>query len=74
MRHPPTIALVAPWPKRWSISQDLSYKIRVFTLVTEGGPYYALYPGLVIMARLNGRATSLPLALWLPLVRQPWYL
>jgi Na+/proline symporter len=27
MRHPPTIALVALWPKQWSICRDLSYKI-----------------------------------------------
>jgi hypothetical protein len=33
MRHPPIIALVALWPKWWSIYRDLSFKIRVFALV-----------------------------------------
>src|SRR5277367_6695272 len=33
MRHPPTIALVALWPKQWLIYRDLSFKIRVFALV-----------------------------------------
>jgi hypothetical protein len=32
MRHPPTIALVALWPKQWSLYRDLSFKIRVFAL------------------------------------------
>jgi hypothetical protein len=43
MRHPPTIASVAPWPKRWSICQDLSFKIRVFVLVV-GGLYCPPHP------------------------------
>jgi hypothetical protein len=33
MRHPPTIALVALWPKGWSIYRDLSFKIRFFALI-----------------------------------------
>jgi hypothetical protein len=30
MRHPPTIALVALWPKQWSIYRDPSFKMGVF--------------------------------------------
>jgi hypothetical protein len=38
MRHPPTIALVALWPKQWSMYRDLSFKIRGLRYVVVGGP------------------------------------